>query len=253
MPTGPLASIDRPGIPAHRDAKPTNSLSSLINSLKQPMTRRFYEDDSSVVPVPGTIVPSSPNDKEVLGPRSVINGMTVRSTPALEAHIQSGRQVLYSAYSKADDYLSDTKDSVIEAERRVTGTVSSLHDRNDDLFPSIFYVAIATLSGNIMAQRRGLLSKALLPVGAGLAAFAYFMPLTFQNTRNFAWRVEQRTLPQLAHQQVKAGERVEEMVGSLNSSAARGLDSIQAGVESVRQGISSWTGLNIDEEVSKKK
>lgn len=214
--------------------------------------RSFYEDEKDVVPLPGTIIPSTDAEVEILGPRLVVNGVTVRSASALESALRSVRESLYGAYTSTQEYLNDGKAKIYEAERKVTGTVSSLHNKREDLLPNAIYIVIGGLSGTILARRRGILARAFLPVAFGLASFKYFLPETFANTTGFAWKVEQRTVPELANSQVRAMEKAGDFVNLVEQSAKSGQEKVHAGVETLRRQISVVTGLNIDEEVSKK-
>lgn len=214
--------------------------------------RNFYEDEQNVVPVPGTVTPSSPAQLEILGPRSVVNGVTVRSSGSVESFFKSVRESLYGAYTSTQEYLNEGKHKYYATERQVTGTVSAFHNKLEDLLPNSIYIVIAALSGNILARRRGIISRTVVPIGLGLASFKYFLPQTFSNIMGFAWKVEQRSLPELANSQVLAMEKAENLVLLLEKSAASGQQKVNSSVEALRRKISDVTGLNIDEEVSKK-
>lgn len=226
-------------------------LSSQPKLLCEPK-RSFYEDEKDVVPLPGTIIPSTAADVEILGPRLVVNGVTVRSTSALEGTFRSVRELLFGAYTSTQEYLNDGKAKVYEAERKVTGTMSALHNKREDLLPNSIYIVIAGLSGTILARQRGIIARTVLPVAFGLASFKYFLPETFGNTMGFAWKVEQRTVPELANGQVMALEKAGDLVHLMEQTAKSGQEKVHAGVETLRRKISTVTGLNIDEEVSKK-
>lgn len=214
--------------------------------------RSFYEDEKDVVPVPGTIIPSTDSNVELMGPRLVVNGVTIRSTSGLEGVFRSVRETLFGAYTSTQEYLNEGKAKVYDIERNVTGTVSALHNKREDLLPNSIYVVIAGLSGNILARQRGILARTFLPLGLGLAAFKYFLPETFSNTMGFAWKVEQRTVPEIANGQVRAVEKAGDLVDQVGQKAKSGQQKVHAGVETLRRKISAVTGLNIDEEVSKK-
>lgn len=222
--------------------------SSIHNDTK----RSFYEDDKDVIPVPGTTTPSTESEAEILGPRLVLNGVTVRSTSGLESGFRSLRQALYGTYTSTQEYLNEGKAKIYEAERLVTGTMSALHNKSDDLLPNSIYIVIAGLSGNILARQRGIVAQTLLPLVLGLASFKYFLPQTFSNTMGFAWKVEQRTAPKLANGQVAALEKAEKFVSLVEQSAKSGQQKVDSSLEWLRRKISVLTGLNIDEEVSKK-
>ncbi|KAJ8146525.1 hypothetical protein OXX80_002238 [Metschnikowia pulcherrima] len=214
--------------------------------------RRFYENEQQVVPLPGTVTPSTPAEAELLGPRSLVNGVTVRSAAPLESAFRSVREAVFSGYSASYNYLHGKKHAVFETERKVTGTVAALHNKREDLFPNSIYIIIAGLSGNILARNRNIVARAVYPVALGVAAFSYFLPQTFRNTRDFVWAAEQRALPEVAKQQVAAFEQANGFVHSVEETAASSQQKVHSGLESLRRSISKITGLNIDEEVSKK-
>lgn len=224
------------------------STSTVYNDPK----RKFYEDEKDVVAVPGTNTPATPPQLELLGPRAVVNGVTVRSTAGVESAFRSVRESLHGAYVSAEEYLNEGKDKLYQTERQVTGTVSALHSRHEDLLPNSLYVAVAALSGNIVARRRGILARVFLPVIFGTAAFRYLLPQTFANTTGFLWTVEQRLLPELANTQTAAVKKAEEFVLLVEQTAVVGQQKVTSGVECLRRKISQATGLNLDEEVLKK-
>ncbi|OBA24038.1 hypothetical protein METBIDRAFT_34678 [Metschnikowia bicuspidata var. bicuspidata NRRL YB-4993] len=214
--------------------------------------RKFYENEQQVVPLPGTVTPSSPAETEVLGPRTLVNGVTVRTFSPLESALRSVRQTVFCAYQASFSYLNDKKHVVLEHERRVTGTVAALHSRHEDLLPNGVYIAIAGLLGNIMARNKNIVARAVYPAVLGVAAFGYFLPQTFRNTFDFLWRAEQRVLPQVAQQQVAAYEQAHGLVGRVEETAVSGQRKVHDGLENLRHTVLRVTGLNIDEEVLKK-
>ena len=187
-----------------------------------------------------------------MGPRSVVNGVTIRSAAPVESAIKSVREAVFGAYSTVHSYLHDKKHDVLASERQITGTVAALHSKHEDLFPNVIYIVIAGLSGNIVARNRGIVARAVYPVALGTAAFAYLLPKTFENTREFLWRAEQRVLPQVAQQQAAVLDHATGLVGHVEQTAVAGQQKVHDGWENVRQSVSKATGLNIDEEVLKK-
>lgn len=227
-------------------------LASFRSTLHNEPKRNFYEDEKDVVPVPGTVIPSTTSEAELLGSNSVVNGVTVRSAPQLESVFGSVRGSLYNTYVSAQNYLNQGKEKVYDAERKVTGTVSSLHNKSEDLLPNSIYVVIAGLSGNILARQRGILARTFLPLALGLASFKYFLPQTFSNTAGFAWKVEQRTVPELANGQVAVLEHAEKFKENIEKTAESSKGKLHNGVQAVRRKVSVLAGLNVDESVTKK-
>lgn len=215
-------------------------------------SRNFYEEDAGLDNLPGTNKELTPQEAQVLGPRTVVNGVTVRSSSSLENVFHSIRQSVLLVYNSTESYLNLGKQHVYNAERSVTGTMSSLHNRSEDLLPNSIYIAVAALSGNILAHRRGIVAKTVFPIVLGLGAFRYFLPQTFDNTRGFFWKVEQRSLPQLASGQIAAYEKAGSFVKLVENKAVAGQKSVESGVESAKLKLAKFTGVQLDAEVTKK-
>lgn len=212
--------------------------------------RNFYEDEP-VRTLSGTAAVAA--DAELLAPAHIVNGITVRSIPTVESAVRYMRQSLYCALQRVEDTVNDKKHSVYLAERLVSGAVSALHCKSEDVLPNAAYVAIAGLSGNIMARQRGVVAKVVLPVALSAAAFRYFLPQTFANTAGFLWAVEKRTAPALAEQQVAVVAQASTLVAKAEQVAADGLQRVHAGVDGLRTRIGRATGLTLDEDVLKKR
>lgn len=224
-------------------------LLSARQTIHNDTKRNFYEDELAVAAQPGN---STKAAESPLGPRLVVNGVTVRSTTGVEGFFRSVREAVYGSYTSTQEYLNEGKARIYEAERLVTGTVSALHDKREDLLPNAIYVVVAGLSGNILARRRGIVARTVAPIVLGLASFRYFLPQTFANTMGSAWAVEQRVAPELASGQVAALESAGNFVGRVEQLAQSGRNSVNSGIETARRKVTEWTGLNLDEEVSKK-
>ncbi|CAK7903806.1 MICOS subunit Mic26p [[Candida] anglica] len=231
------------------------SVGSLL-LMKSPIAndskRRFYEDETEVVPVPGTVTPSSGTELEILGQNRLIDGISVRSPSSLESAFKTIRESVVDVYNQGRAYLDTTYVQYHETERKVTNTVSQLHAKQEDLLPNSIYVLVAALSGNILARQRNIVAKATFPVVLGLASFKYFLPETFGRTTGFVWSLEKQNLPHLAQQQELAVAKTNELVTTIGQSTETGQKKLQSGVQSLRSSIAGITGLNLDEEVSKK-
>lgn len=214
--------------------------------------RKFYEDESNVVPIPGTVTPAAGSELKVLGPNRLVDGISVRSPSSLESFFKQTRQAVINSYDYTQNYLNKGYTKYYETERQVTQTVSELHNKSEDLLPNSLYIVIATLSGNIMARQRGLVSKAIFPLALGLASFKYFLPQTFSNTTGFIWNLEERFVPQLAKSQEESVKKAGELYNKIEKTSESSQDSIHSGVQSLRKSIADVTGLNIDGEVTKK-
>ncbi|KAK6198776.1 apolipo protein O-domain-containing protein [Scheffersomyces amazonensis] len=235
---------------------PVFTVSSIISmsngQIKNEPKRKFYEDEVDVVPRPGTVVPASGTELEALGPNKIVDGISVRSPTAIESFFKSGRGITTDIYFKIQNYINQGYVKYNETERKVTNSVSELHNKSEDLLPNSIYIVIATLSGNIAARQRGIFAKITFPVVLGLASFKYFLPETFNNTRIFAWKLEKQNLPQIAEQQEFVYNKAGELVDTIEKTSDSSIKSVESSYQSIRKSIADVTGLNIDEEVSKK-
>lgn len=214
--------------------------------------RRFYEDESDVIPVPGTVTPAPGTEIETLGPNLIVDGISVRSTSTLESYFRSIRESAVQGINLVQHYMNQGYTKYNETERQVTDTMTELHYKSEDLLPNTLYILIATMSGNIMARQRGLIAKTTFPVVLGLASFRYFLPQTFNNVTGFVWNLEKRTLPDLAEQQQLALAKADNFIQNVEKSSQRNQKRLEDGTNSLRKSIAQVTGLNLDEEVSKK-
>lgn len=211
--------------------------------------RRFYEETTDVNAVPGR---STQEETELLGPRTVVNGMTVRLAPIVENAFGAVRTSLEDTWTTVESYVNDSKNTIYEKDRQVSSTIRSLHHRSEDLMPNSIYIAIAALTGQIIARNRNIVVRAFLPLGLGIGAFQYFLPKTFAHTASFLWKAEQKALPGLASTQGAAVEQAEKLVQSIEQTAVKGKESYINGVESVKNKVFRFTGLNLNEDVTDK-
>ncbi|ODV95290.1 hypothetical protein PACTADRAFT_50036 [Pachysolen tannophilus NRRL Y-2460] len=231
-----------------------NQLNNNANSiiLNESTRRDFYEDDDQITPIPGTVIPASASELEVLGPNKLVSGVSVRSPSVLENFFKSVRQESLNYYQNVENKFNELTDKYYTKEREVTSTISSLHDRREDLFPNSIYIVVGTLAGTIVARRRNILIRALSPLVFGLFSFAIFLPQTFENSKKLVWKLEQKNLPEFASRQKLAAEKVDSLVNDVEKTAGEGKRKIDSTIKDTRKLIADVTGLNIDQEVTKK-
>ncbi|CUM66691.1 uncharacterized protein PRCAT00004369001 [Priceomyces carsonii] len=222
------------------------------SAIENESKRHFYDDDADIVPIPGTIVPTTQEQLRALGTTTIIGGASVRSSKSLESFFQSTVDLADRNLQKGELYLNSKYHDYNETERSFTTTVSKLHDRNEDLLPNSLYILIAFLSGNIIARQRGIFARATVPVFLGLASFKYFLPHTFSNTASLFWNLEQQKLPALAKQQELAVEKTDKLVHKIDEKSQATKKRLEGSLLYVKRKLVDFSGLNIDEEVSKK-
>ncbi|KAI5953446.1 hypothetical protein KGF54_002818 [Candida jiufengensis] len=223
------------------------------NIIHNESKRSFYEDDTNVVPIPGTVVPAPASEIESLGNNKLIDGISVRTTKPTENFFKGIREFASTQFTDFSHWINHKYTKFDDTERFVTTTVSDLHYKKEDLLPNGIYVIIGTLTGVIAARPRGIISKISFPIITGLLTFKYFLPVTFDNTTGFLWHLEQKNIPQIAIKQEEAYQSTINLAKSIEKTTESGIQSVENGAHSLRKSIADITGLNLDEEVSKKK
>ncbi|EGV66054.1 hypothetical protein PSN45_003127 [Yamadazyma tenuis] len=218
------------------------SSSSVLNESK----RNFYEDEPSLNSAPVSD-PASP-----LPSQKIVNGVLVESPSFLEAGIKTVRESVYNVYAGATGLVDDGYSKYHQAEQKVTSTVSQLHDKSEDLLPNSAYIAIAFLSGTILARQRSVFAKVVYPVILGVGSFRYFLPQTFGSTTGLLWQWEQQKLPEVAKQQESLVKKSEQIVTQLEKTTESSQAKVTSMVDSLRLTIKKYTGLNLDDDATKK-
>lgn len=211
------------------------------------MPRQFYADDSEVVPRPGTVVPASGAELSALGANQVVEGVLVRSPPAVQAVFRSLREGANLAVESVARGAHQGSQRYYAAEESVLSTMTSLHDKREDLVPGAIYVVVGWLAGSVVARRRGPLARGTLPLVGATVAFRYFLPNTFSNTTLFVWRWEQQAVPQVAAGQQAAYESVEGAAEAVQSGAEQTINHAGMGLLWLRRQVKQVTGLDLGE------
>jgi organizing structure protein 2 len=88
----------------------------------------------------------------------------------------------------------------------VPARVKALVAPDEPLTPGVLYVAVAALTGSVLARNRGIAARALLPPTLLALAAAQFLPKTSANVREYASDLEDTYLPTVAekHEIAKA-------------------------------------------------
>ncbi|KAK7207429.1 apolipo protein O-domain-containing protein [Myxozyma melibiosi] len=173
--------------------------------------------------------------------------------PVLESYVREGRLYLSKALSFAKVHLDIGMQKYLETESTVTRTVSELKSESEPLLPDLIYVLVLTLSTNIALRKRNILLRGVLgPAAVGTAAFAYFLPQTFENVGNLLWKFEVMA-PSVADAHLKTKAAVVDTYHSalkIKSDSRAALDST---VSTTRKTIKDWTGLLVSEDEQEKK
>ncbi|KAK9449000.1 apolipo protein O-domain-containing protein [Limtongia smithiae] len=201
-------------------------------------TKPIYDDDET--------------EKAVVRPTTA--PIVIKEPPALlSSYVRSARESLAEAVRLGEIHLELGLEKYLEAESSVTTTVASLKADNEPILPGAIYVAVATLTGTIVARRRNMVVRGFLsPALFGVAAFAYFLPTTYKNVGDLLWRFEV-LVPQVADAHLQTRKAVEDAVGFVKTSAGEVRGFVDETVKSARKGMKGATGLLTTDEEEKKK
>ncbi|KAJ7215371.1 apolipo protein O-domain-containing protein [Mycena pura] len=168
---------------------------------------------------------------------------------ALEAQIGTARRAATAHLHAAHGHVQGLVSRWIGVENRVEHRIKALLPPDERLVPGALYVAVAILSGAIVARHRSLPARALLPPAAGTAAFAHFLPKTAANVRAYAGALEDAHLPGVAqtHETGKAHAHV--AWERLRAGTARGREAVRRGVLGALDKVQGATGLKLREAI----
>lgn len=190
---------------------------------------------------------SSKSEEIISGIRNeTVDGVKVKTSELLEKNVNVARKWLSEQYKTVQDQLDGRLDKYLHAERRVSSTVADLKSEKEDMLPGTIYVLISALSGSIFARRRNIAVRFSAPIVFGVAAFKYFLPLTFANTASFVWKMEQKS-PAIADTHVKVQSQIDSMTSQVFDVANQGENYLETGIHKVRQLIANATGLKLPE------
>jgi organizing structure protein 2 len=201
-----------------------------------------------IAPVPGSIVPTEKgagkNSEGSFIKTETIGQVSVKSSDFLEKNVEIGRKWLHGQMEVAQKQVDERLERYLRVEKDVTSTVASLRADNEDILPGGIYVLISTLTGSILARRRGILIRATAPVLFGLGAFRYFLPGTYRNTGALIWSFEQRS-PAVADAHLKVEAQINDLSSGVQSVLETGQSSLESGVHKTREFIADTTGLQV--------
>jgi organizing structure protein 2 len=214
--------------------------------------RNFYEDEKSVIPLPGTSITATPAEIEALGPNQIINGSSVRSPSLIQSKIEHLRQKVNSFYTFSNEKIDEATQAYNTKEQHFTSTISNLHNKDEDLLANGQYVLVAGLSGLILTRRSNVLFKAVAPVALALLAFKFALPKTWSNTIGFAHDVEKEKFPALVVKQDCLVKTANDLISSTESKTSNAEKEVESKLSEAKGAFKKFTGLRIDEDATKK-
>lgn len=157
------------------------------------MARSFYSDDETVNAVPGISqlkMSKEAEKKESLNEVDYIDNMPIRSTPYLESLVHQSRKFLYVNLSVYGAEWETQKSAF-------WNEYASLKNLYKDVvvepvLPNLLNILTATLGSSILVNRRSLPVRFVVPLLTGGTSYYYFMPKSFENSRQLAMEFEKQ-------------------------------------------------------------
>ncbi|KAK9388436.1 apolipo protein O-domain-containing protein [Lipomyces mesembrius] len=192
-------------------------------------------------------------DEKAAVPKSAPPIVIKQPPPVLESYVKSARESLSRATQFILVQLDVAMERYLSAESTVTTTVSELKSEEEPLLPGAIYVLVATLTGSIVGRKRNVIVRGLLVPGAfGIAAFAYFLPITYSNVGNLIWKFEVMA-PTVANAHLKTTNAIKDFVENVDKFRKDSRAKVDEAVRKSRRALKENTGLLIAEEDAKKK
>lgn len=206
--------------------------------------RTFYSDKQEEVAV-ATATP------EPQVPKLVQEEISVESFFA--SKIRAAREELFKYLELSKNVYIEKSENYYATEREVLSTVSSLHDRREELFPNALYVITGGLFGSVLTRKRNILLRLVSPLVCGVISFRIFFPKTYNNLFGFLDSAEKKNLPEVYSKQTELINKVEELVKKTAESTDQSSREVSSALEKVKKTVGEYTGLNVDQVVTEKK
>lgn len=219
-------------------------LSALNPSIKCESKRSFYSDERNVEAAVGT-----PTEPKL--PGFVQDELTVESF--LEDKIKLGREQLFKYLELSKKVYIDQSDKYFKAEREVSSTVSSLHDKREEYFPNALYVLTGGLFGSVLARNRNILLRIASPLACGLVSLKFFFPLTFANIFGYLDNAQKENLPDIYNKQTQLINQAEDLVKKTADTAESSSKEVSTFFSKAKKSFGDFTGLNVDQTITSKK
>lgn len=226
----------------------TSTSVALFASCQKPIhcdsRRSFYTEESQIQPSPG-----SPTEPKV--PKLVQDELSVESF--LESKVSVAREQLFKYLELSKKAYIEKSEDYFQSEREVFSTVSSLHDKREQIFPDALYVITGGLFGSVFARKRNIVVKAFAPIVCGLISFRIFFPNTYSNVFGFLDKSEKENLPDIYAKQTELINKAEELVKKSSEAADDSSKQISSFFDNAKKTFGEYTGLKVDQTITNKK
>jgi organizing structure protein 2 len=177
----------------------------------------------------------------------------IETRSELEEYIGQARETATAAYEGANAAVRKSVSEWIGVEEAVEKKVKSLIPPDESLTPGLLYVAVATLTGSVIARNRSIAARVILPPALFFASLPYFLPKTSHNVSEYLTSLEREYAPGVAEQHAQLNHTAASLyqqARELNRSAGDGL---HRGIGKITKEIRDLTGLQFDVETASRK
>ena len=214
----------------------------LLNDSK----RNFYGDNT------GDIAPGNP-----LKESSALEKLVESKIAPKESFIEKGTKVtriyLQKGFSALRRSYVEQTDQYFRKERQTMRTISSLHDKREQLWPNTLYILTGFLTGVVFTRRSSFILKGISPVVCGITAYAIFMPSTFKRSSRYILGLEKNKLPGVYDKQAELASTTEELIQQSRKLKEENIKLVNSYYDRTRKSIGDAAGLSVDVPISDKK
>ncbi|KAG7705967.1 hypothetical protein KL950_003543 [Ogataea haglerorum] len=215
-------------------------------SIKCETKRKFYEAATENT-IPG--LPLEPLKPET----SKVGQNRDSKVEFLEENIKRARLQLIQYLGLAKDKYIQQSEQYYKVERQVTDTLSSLHDKREELFPNSLYVLTGFLTGVVFTRRSNILVRSTVPLLCGVAAFRFFLPSTFSNVICWFDNYERKHQPELWSSQKDLFNKASKMIDQADKLATETVSVMGKYLDETKRMVGTYAGLNVEQKVTEKK
>ncbi|KZP20552.1 hypothetical protein FIBSPDRAFT_742075, partial [Athelia psychrophila] len=165
----------------------------------------------------------------------------------LEGYIAEARRQTMGTLATGHAHVQGAVDRWIGVEHAVESRVKSLLVPEEPLTPGILYVAVAALTGSVLARSHALPIRVALPPLLLCAASAHFLPKTSHNIATYAGELEERYAPRVKQFQDTGVAHTAMTWAMLAVATKEGREQVGRGTESLVGRVQERTGLKLRE------
>lgn len=176
-------------------------------STTKKQSRSFYqqEDEVALPPVQLESVQEQSSEQtpvtatnEATGMVSqYVEGYKVQSSSFLEAHTKVVRSSIAEKVNYVEAEYNNLKSAAFNEWNTLTSNITSVYDPRDHFLPSFIYALTTTLTGSILVSKKSLPVRFFTPLAFAVGSFKYFLPLTYENTKQSVKSWEAESTPEL--------------------------------------------------------